>query len=179
MNARLQDLRERVRRRDFGQYRKTDLSDIRTECDRRSLSWTERASLLTQRQCQAERPVILPEERIVFTRTVPGVPPLYSEEEWDRLFEGKRAHELGPISNICPAWDLLLRQGLLGRREIALEGLARYAADPAAVEFLSAAIQTIDAVLDLTHRYMLEARKQERSDLVELLSRDPARPART
>ena len=116
-----------------------------------------RVTRLIQRQCQAELPVIESQDRIVFTRTLPGVPPVYSPEDWSRLIDGHTLHELGPVSNICADWSLLLKEGLLGRRQVAVNSRARLQADPHAVEFLDCAIETIDAVLELVGRYADEA----------------------
>ena len=47
----------------------------------------------------------LPDERIVYTRTLPAaIPALYTPEEYARLTAGRTLHELGPISNICADW---------------------------------------------------------------------------
>jgi hypothetical protein len=64
--------------------------------------------------------IIEPDEKIVFTRTLPGVPPVYSAEDWKKITAGHTLHELGPVSNICADWNLLLSQGLLGRKQVAL-----------------------------------------------------------
>ena len=54
--------------------------------------------------CELERVVIEPDERIVFTRTIRKVPPLYSESALRALTVGRTFHEPGPISNICADW---------------------------------------------------------------------------
>jgi formate C-acetyltransferase len=129
--------------------------------------------------CEAERPVIDADQQIVFTRTVPKIPPIYSTADWERLTAGRTVHELGPISNICADWGQVLAEGLLARRVAALATSARLAGDPAAVEFLAAAVETIDAVLDLARRYAQAARQQGRLDLAEILDRVPAQRPRT
>ena len=113
--------------------RQDKLPDILSECDNKQLSWMERSALLTQRMCEAEKVVIEPHERIVFTRTLCGIPPIYSVEQWDQLIKGKSVHELGPISNIYADWGMVLSQGLLGRKAIALRGLQQYASDSESV----------------------------------------------
>ncbi len=91
------------------------------ELDAENLSWPRRAARLIRRMCEAEVPVIEPDERIVFTRTTPDVPSLYSTEEWQSLTAGRIVHELGPINNICPDWGMVLSQGRLGRKQAALD----------------------------------------------------------
>ena len=101
-------------------FAKQGLIDILPECETEALSWPKRVARLVRRQCEAEQVVITSEENIVFTRTLPGVPPVYSAEEWSRLIVGRTLHEFGPVSNICADWELLLTQGLLGRRDVAV-----------------------------------------------------------
>ena len=124
--------------------------------------------------CEVQQPVIESDERIVFTRTVREVPPIYSPDQWRRLTAGRTLHELGPISNICADWGMVLSQGLLKRREIALATRGQMASDDAAVQFLDATVETIDAVLDLASRYARAARSLGRNALAECLEHVPA-----
>ena len=179
MNERLLNMKQRVRAGEQRALRQAAPIDVLTECEAEGLSWTRRVARLVRRQCEAERVVIEPNERIVFTRTLPAVPPLYSPDDWQRLTAGRTLHELGPISNICADWGLVLAQGLLGRREAALATRDRLAADPAAVEFLDSAIETIDAVLNLAARYAAAARQLGRHDVAEMLEHVPAHSPRT
>ncbi|MCK5804183.1 MAG: pyruvate formate-lyase, partial [Lentisphaeria bacterium] len=134
---------------------------------------------LLRRQCEAEAPVIEPGQRIVFTRTVPDVPPVYDEASWVAKFADGRAHELGPISNICADWSMPLRQGLEGRRAACETALAEFADDPEAVEFLESAVESIDSVLALAGRYAEAAHACGRDDLAEMLAKVPARTPQT
>jgi hypothetical protein len=179
MNERLVSMRARVRAREQRFLLQSQPIDLLSECEAESLSWPRRVARLVHRQCQAEQTVIAPDERIAFTRTLPGVPPIYSPEEWSRLAEGRTLHELGPVSNICADWDLLLSQGLLGRREVALATRARLAEDAEVIEFIDSAIETIDAVLELAARYAGQARLLGRDDLAAVLESVPAHPAHT
>ena len=119
----------------------------------RNLSWTKRAALLTRRMCESEHVIIEPDENIVFTRTLTTIPPIYSPRIGHAITAGRKLHELGPISNICADWGMVLSQGLVGRRNKALETRRRFAGQPDAVEFLDAAVETIDAVLAFAARY--------------------------
>jgi formate C-acetyltransferase len=107
------------------------------------------------------------------------VPPFYSAEEWSRLTEGRTLHELGPVSNICADWQLLLSQGLLGRKQVALETRAKLVNDPAALEFLDCAVETIEAVLELASRYAAAAWEMGMDEVAEILEHVPAHPAHT
>ncbi len=179
MNERLESLKSRVRAGDHKRFRQASPIGIVAECEREQLSWMQRSARLTRRQCEAERVVIEPDERIVFTRTLPSVPNVYSSEEWAGITAGRTLHELGPISNICADWGMVLSQGLLGRKRVAEKTKARSSHDPQAVEFLDCAIETIDAVLGLAARYSRTAQEMGRSDLAEILAWVPAHSPRT
>lgn len=139
----------------------------------------QRSARLTRRMCEAERPVIWPEERIVFTRTIPEVPRVYSDQEFAEVTCKSTLHELGPISNICADWGKVLSGGLLSRRQAAQAARQRWATVPASVDFLNCAIETIDGVLELAGRYAQAAREAGREDLAQILTRVPALPPRT
>ncbi|MGA2255897.1 MAG: pyruvate formate lyase family protein [Thermoguttaceae bacterium] len=179
MNTRLQAMRRRVRDHEHVTCRQAAVPDVLRECEEQHLSWPRRAARLVRRMCEAELPVIEAVDQIVFTRTVAKVPPVYGPKQWRELTAGRTLHELGPISNICADWGMVLSQGLLGRRGVAAATSARLADDPLAVEFLAAAVETIDAVLDLARRYADAARAAGRPELAEILEQVPARPPRT
>ena len=92
MNDRLARLRARTRDRDFRRYRQVDVPDVRRECAAESLSWQARRARLTRRMCESEEAVIDPDERIVFTRTLASVPPVYEDEQLSALLDGATLH---------------------------------------------------------------------------------------
>jgi formate C-acetyltransferase len=172
-------MREAVRLRRHAGVRQVGVPDVVSECEREGLSWMQRVARLFVRQCQAERPVIEPDQRLVFTRTLPTVPAIYPPDAWLRQFAGGRAHELGPISNICADWGMALSQGLLARRKAALLSRERRRHDPEAVAFLDSAMVCIEALLELVRRYAEAAEQAGRTDLAALLRRVPAEAPRT
>ncbi|HEV2328869.1 MAG TPA: pyruvate formate lyase family protein [Verrucomicrobiae bacterium] len=179
LEPRLVRLKNAVRNGFYREFRETKPMDVLSECVRENLSWPRRATRLTRRMCEAQQPIIVPDERIVFTRTTIAVPPIYSPSQWQALTHERTLHESGVISNVCANWEMLLSQGLLGRRKIALATRERLKQSPEAVEFLDSAIETIDAVLDLARRYAAEASRRSLRGLVEVLERVPAFPARS
>lgn len=180
MNERIQHLKQRVRNGEHWPLRQSSPINVLDECEAEGLSWLRRMARLTRRQCEAEIVVVEPDEQIVFTRTLPAaIPAIYSPEDWARLTAGRTLHELGPINNICADWGNVLAQGLAGRKAVALATREQFQDDPAAVEFLDCAIETIDAVLALAGRYAAEARRLGRSDLADILEHVPAQPPRT
>ncbi|HUC85806.1 MAG TPA: pyruvate formate lyase family protein, partial [Candidatus Acidoferrales bacterium] len=179
LDARLGRMKLALRDGTYRRYRSAQEVEVLTECDRENLSWPRRAARLTRRMCEAQRVVILPEEQIVFTRTTRTIPRVYSQADWQTVTAGRSLHENGPISNICADWRLLLSQGLLGRRQVALATRDRLYEEHESVEFLDCVMETIDAVLGLAVRYADEATRLNRPELAEILRRVPAHPART
>lgn len=172
-------MRQRVRDRKHAASRQASAPNVLAECEAENLSGPRRAARLAQRMCETEQPVIHADERIAFTRTIPNVPAVYSADDWRQLTAGHTVHELGPISNICADWEMVLRQGLLGRRGVAMATRQKMVDDPQAVEFLDAAVETIDAVLLLASRHATAAEQAGRHDLAEMLRRVPGLPPRT
>ncbi|MBI5820995.1 MAG: pyruvate formate-lyase [Verrucomicrobia bacterium] len=179
LSPRLAAMKQRIRAGEQRRLRDTQTVEVQPECDAEGLSWMRRAARLTSRMCAAQTVVIEPDERIVFTRTVCKVAPLFTEEKLRALTAGVTLHELGPISNICADWGMILTQGLMGRKQVALATRARQSSNPEAVEFLDAAIETMDAVMDLARRYAATARQLGRQDVAAVLERVPAQPATT
>ncbi len=180
MNERIRQLKERTRQGAHHVWRQKTPVDVLTECEAEDLSLPRRMARLIRRQCEAEAAIVEPDERIVFTRTLPAaIPPVMRGEEWDAIAARHTLHELGPISNVCADWGMVLQQGLLGRKDAALAARQRYVHDAEAVEFLDCAVESIDAVLGLAARHAATARRVGRHDVAEILERVPAHPPRT
>ncbi|RLD52976.1 MAG: hypothetical protein DRI97_13945, partial [Bacteroidetes bacterium] len=159
--------------------RQSNIIDIEAECIREKLSMMQWVSRLTRRMCESERVIIQEDENIVFTRTHKHVPISFMTRQSGQQHSERIFHELGPISNICADWGMVLSQGLLQRKTMAEETLSHLENDPDAVEFLSAAIETIDAVLNLVKRYSVKAKQLGRNDIVTMLNHVPENPPRT
>lgn len=180
MNDRLERLKDKARDINQKTYRQNQPLDLLSDINAQNLTWMRRMAYLTARQCQAEIPIIDPDEQIAFTRTLPAeIPEVYSPQQWQEITAGRTLHESGPINNLSPDWGMVLSQGLLGQKQIALEGLRDSQNDSEKLDFYESAIITIDSVIDLANRYAEEARRQNRMDLVEVLQQVPAHPART
>ncbi|MBD3385918.1 hypothetical protein GF407_13455 [candidate division KSB1 bacterium] len=179
MKDRIKKLKQYIRDGKHKKHRLDIKLDILEECINGGLSSVQRAAHLTRRMCETEQPVILTDEKIVFTRTIPSIPSVYSSEEWAQLSTNRTLHELGTISNICGDWGMVLTQGLLGRKKAALTAREINKEDHQVIEFLDCAIETIDAVLTLSTKYANKARRMNRYDLAEILEHVPANPPRS
>ncbi len=106
---------------------------------------------------EAERPLILEDEPIVFTRTVSNIPEIYTVEEWEEIRKNHFVHERGYLSNLSPDYETVLKDGLLVLKKKADSFLSR----------------EIDAILRLSDAYRDEARRIGRKDVAEVLERVP------
>jgi pyruvate-formate lyase len=180
MNARIERLKHWIRTREYRTDSFENLCDFTKEMDADNLSWVRRVARLTTRMCEAQDIIINPDENIVFIQTTPVCSTVYNEDEWFKLIENKTLHEgVTSISNICPNWELLLSQGLEGRKRQAYSSRERLMNDLNEVDFLDACIETIDAILNLASRYRSKAEESGRYDLVEVLSNIPANPPKS
>lgn len=161
MNCRLEQLKERARGGAHHLQRTEVLKALWETEGYASLSPVRQIARQMSVVCAAQQPSILPDERIVFTRTVGKLPPNNT------------------TGNICAAWDLALSQGLLGRKRVALESRRQYQSDAQAVDFLDACVEVIDAVLEMVVRHAEEARRLGMIEIAEILDHVPADPPRT
>jgi len=178
--GRLDRMKHRLRDGEHKRFRRDIVPDVASECDQEGLSWPRRSARLIRRMCEAEgrHPVIESDDRIVFLRTIKKVPPVYDSANWSRLTKDRTLHELGPISNICADWGMVLSEGLEGRKQAAVKARGAVLRNPDSLEFLDSATETIDAVLFLASQYAEEARRLARNDLADILAQVPAHPPR-
>lgn len=127
------------------------------------LSPEERMTRRFEWLCEEEIPVIFPEEKICFLRTVKNIPDIFTDEEWEEIREKHYIHELGYSSNLTVNYEKVLKHGLLVLKEQA-DTYGR---------------RMIDALLKLTGRYEEAARKNGKTELAEVLKQVPAYGARS
>jgi formate C-acetyltransferase len=128
-----------------------------------------------------EKPVILPGERIVFTKTVPRIPELFTPNEWASLKKDHYIHELGRVCNINPNYIDTIDAGLDKRREEILQSIQQQAAqgNEKGVAYLGVVLEALDDVLKLVDRYAQKALQSGREDIYDLLQKVPRKGATT
>ena len=116
MNERIKRLREYIFDKHHHALRRTaeeaGLIGLAEEMKAAGMSYQMRAAMRLKRMLEAETPVILPDERIVVTRTIKDIPSIYTKEEWDEIAQTHYLHEKGDLCNISPNYDAMLRKGL-------------------------------------------------------------------
>ncbi len=144
------------------QYRHRVEWDLSGEYAAKGLAPVLRMTDRFERMCREEKAVILPNEQIIFLRTVANLPDCFTEEEWKKIKNEHFIHELGYLSNLSPNYYDTIATGLLKKREFADEYGKR----------------CIDRLIELSDKYLEEAKRQGRDDLVEVLTQVPRYPAR-
>lgn len=139
------------------QFRRDICENWAEEFRERGLLPEERMAERFVRIARMETPIILPEERICFIRTVKTLPECFTPEEWAEIKKKHFIHELGYRSNLSPDYAGVIKNGLLYYRDRADEPARRM----------------IDALLDLVERYCAEAKRQGRMDIADTLARAP------
>ena len=143
-------------------YRHTVDWTLAEEYSAKALSPIERMADRFTRLCDEEKAVILEGEQIVFLRTVSNLPAIFTDGEWAEISAKYHIHELGFMSNLSPNYYDTIGCGLLKKRETA----DKYGK------------MAIDNIIKLSDKYLEEAKKQGREDLVEVLTQVPRYPAR-
>ena len=123
----------------------------------------ERVCRRFEMMCEAQRVRILPFEKIVLSRSDTGLSDCFTEDEWRAIKEEHYVHELGYVSNLSPNYEKIIASGLLAVRE----------------EADSYTKRSIDALIALCDRYLDEAVRQDRQDLISVLERVPRYGARS
>lgn len=119
--------------------------------------------------CEAEVPIVFPEEKIAFTRTNANVTSGYTFEDLRKEFDINKKY-YNAINNVCPDYSLLLKKGLNGIRK----ELNKTKVD---LEFVECCEETIISIEKLVKRYVIEANRVGNRVIEKTLSHVPMEPA--
>jgi formate C-acetyltransferase len=183
MNKRIQNLLDEVFQKKHHQFRqsidKNELSAFTESLREKNLSDLNRAKERLTWVLKHEKPVILNDEKIVFTRTVPEIPEIFTPEEWRNIRDNHFIHELGRVCNISSDFEYTIEVGLEQRRREVLQSIdiQLEMGNRKGVEFLHSVLQSIDDILELTKRYAQKAQEIGRKDIYSLLTKIPLKGA--
>ena len=134
----------------------------------------------TRRLCRVleqEKPVVFPDERIAFTRTVTNIPEIFTRAETEKLKEKHWLHEKGEVCNINVNYGLLMNVGFEAKKT----QLAALRADFEAknqtekAQLISCQLRILDAVQSLADRYRAEAERVGNTTVAKTLANVPAK----
>ncbi|MBL7968672.1 MAG: hypothetical protein JNK09_16820 [Prolixibacteraceae bacterium] len=157
------------------------LHDFTTSLKKQNLSDVQRAQKRLSWVLENEIPVMLSEEKIVFTRTVQKIPEILTEEEWAEIRKEHYIHEMGRVCNICSNYSFTIEVGLEKRRQEVQQAidLQLSLGNNQRVEFLQAVLQSIDDIENLADRYANLALKSGKENVFLVLNRIPRYGARS
>lgn len=165
LDSRLEALRERTRSGYYHKFRTQtlDFDKLKQECD--ALPLYAAPAHFFSKIVNTELPVIIPGERLQFTRTIGTRIP--------RLIKG------WTMENLSPDYNLLLKEGLTGRLQVIRQGLASPDLTADEKAFLTAAETSLLEVAACAERYADAAAAQGDEELAKLLRKVPFHPAET
>ncbi len=178
LDKRLQKLRDFTQKRQFKQYREDFNRDFISEFKDKGWTLEMQSAVAFQLSCAALKPVVFPDEKISFTRTINTVPLYYTDKGAKKALGLKKHTVLHPLNNLTIDWEMLINQGLQARYDLCQEKLKSVKAK-AKKDFLRSVIITIDAVKDLAERYAKEAEKVGNIEIANVFKQVPMKPART
>jgi formate C-acetyltransferase len=185
MHSRIEKLREYILLKKHHllrqEIRKAVLDDFTGSLSERKIPDFERATERLSWVLQHEIPVLLPDEKIVFTRTVRQIPEIFTPEEWSEIKSRHYIHELGRVCNISSDYGYTIAAGLEQRRKEIIESIALHksANNEKGAAYLENVLTSIDEIEMLADRYASEALKTGRNEIHLLLTRVPRYGART
>lgn len=185
MNRKIESLLSYVLQKKHHQFRQSIdnkvVSDFSASLKNQKLSDIQRVQKRLTWVLENEIPVILPEERIVFTKTIQKIPEIYTVEEWTQIKKSHYIHELGRVCNINSNYSYTIEAGLEQRRKEVLHAIDIQFAkgNKEEIEFLKAVLQSIDDVEKISDRYAEEALKTGRKDIFNMLKKIPREGAKS
>lgn len=192
MTDRVSKLRESILHEAHHAFRREIETRWGDEFEAAGYSHLERAVLRIERMHALETPVLLPGERLVYSRSVNnrGVisvdsadiqessSPLYSDREWAEIRNAHFIHFTGDVNNVCPCYENLLSCGTIEKKRQLRALQAGFCArgDDKGETYCAALIRVLDAVEDLATRYQKAAADAGFDTAAKLLSRVPFLP---
>ena len=134
-----------------------DAAEFSARFQRKELSPFDRAVLRLQLLLDEETPLFFPNQRILFLRTLPSVPELFTAEETGALRQKYHLHERGEISNICVDYETFLALGLPGMVHRVEDCRSRL---PEKSAFYDGELAVLHALNRLVRRYRDKALRQ-------------------
>ena len=145
-------------------YREAGLSDLERSVERLR-------DILSE-----EQPVVFPDEKIAFLRTVPVLPEIFTEEESAEIRKDHYIHEQGKVCNIAPEYRLLIGKGFRVAREEIRQKICELEKKPGTesrIAYEQALLDTLDTVSVFAERYRIAAEQAGNAAVADTLSRIP------
>jgi len=174
MNPRISHLRDYILNKEHHVYRRSltelGIANMNETFAREGVHPVRRSAESLSAMLKMEKPIILPGEKIVFTRTIDDIPAIYTPEEWDRIKKEHYIHERGTVCNISPDYETTIKLGLDARKNEVEEKLKHLSVEDVEGEiFLESVLICISSLQDLIGRYEVYARSIGEEDTASVL----------
>lgn len=161
MNKRIENLKEFIWEHKHHVWRRTPeqagLDQLSETFAASGMAPVDRTVVMLCALLDAETPVILPGEKIVFTRTVTDIPDVFTTAEWEQIKKTHYLHERGTLSNLSVDYAKTLNEGLGKRREQIVERLKRNDLEADRQHYLEVMLAHVGLVQDFIEKYAVHA----------------------
>ena len=139
------------------------------------LSHMRRATERLKWMLANEQPVVLKNEKIVMLRTVPVIPEIFTEAEFECIRQKHYIHEKGKVCNVTPDYQSGLATGFDEKRALIAERIAyfKHVHDESAIEYLECTLEILDSIQEFCEGYRQEAIRVGNMDAAKVLARVP------
>ncbi|MFA5467906.1 MAG: pyruvate formate lyase family protein [Sphaerochaetaceae bacterium] len=148
------------------------------EFAKRGLDDVQRAHERLKWVLEQEKPLVFKDEKIALLRTVPTIPEIYTENEWDALKRSYRIHEQGKVSNICPGYATLINKGFDVVKDEIKTSIAQNRATKERA-YLDTLLNTLTLLEEFGHRYRVAAVEAGNAVVAESFAQIPQKPPQT
>jgi len=125
----------------------------------------------------AETAIVLPFEKIAFTRTIAKTPELLTDKDWEEARKQNLHIPFSGTSNIAPGYEEVIINGLDHYLNILDNKPDNLTAEQK--EFVAVVKANINALINLSDRYQQEAKNKGNTVVAELLTKVPRKGAET
>ena len=185
MKPRIKSMLKYVFEKKHNQFRQDIGASIFTEFTKnlvaQNLSDVQRVQKKLTWVLEHELPVILPDEKIVFMRTLRQLPEVFTNEEWVEIKKNHYIHELGRVCNLNANYAYTIEVGLEQRKKEIFKSLDLQSSkgNTQGIEFLNSVLQSVNDTEKLVSRYAELAMENGREDICEMLKKIPVSGAKT
>lgn len=184
MTERIQRLRTFFVEKKAHHEKRSPLPDpfaLAEEFQRGNVPACDRAAARLCRVLDQERPLIFPDQTILFVRSQEGCPELYTEQEKEQIAAACRLHERGEVSNISVDYSRFLTRGIPGMRKWVSERqtVFRLCKKDDTAHYADLQLSILDSMEQLMDRYRAEAERMGLHESAEILENLRKRPPET
>lgn len=174
MNKRINDLRKYILGKQHHQFRRTPedlgITELNKDFEKKALSPVKRAAVCLSTLLEKEEPIILPGEKIVFTRTITKVPELYTPQEWEIITASHYIHEKGMVCNLSPNYAYTIKNGFEARKKDILHRLEDNTLTLEETDFLRAVYTSVESVQSFIRKYEIYAQSVGEGEIASVLN---------